>query len=248
MCMKLLIIDNDKDWVEMLTAWLKTIGFEVYRAYSGEMAKARWVESLPDLVILDASLPDIDAFAMCQEMRQKHDALILAVTDGKETRDEIRCLESGADDYLRKPFLPAQLLAHIQAVSRRARSTLEQRPSSILTIGPIHIDSRHNEVTINGKTSRLTPHESKLLHLLAMHANDVCTTEQIVTHVWGYDGDGEAYLIKAHICHLRKKIEPNPTQPRYIITVPGVGYKLIRHVTEEQNTREISRSLRIISR
>src|SRR5437879_1321352 len=152
--MKLLIIDNDKDWVEMLTAWLKTLGFEVLRAYNGERAKVQWAESLPDLVILDASLQDIDAMAMCQEMRNKHDALVLAVTDGKETRDEIRCLESGADDYLRKPFLPAQLLAHIRAVSRRARATLEQRPSAILTVGPIRIDSRHNEVTINGKTSR----------------------------------------------------------------------------------------------
>jgi DNA-binding response OmpR family regulator len=243
---KLLIIDSNKDWVEMLTGWLKSLGFEVYRAYTGEKAKTQWMEHQPDLVILDASLPDFDALTMCQEMCSMHDALVLAVTEGKETQDEIRCLESGADDYLRKPFLPAQLLAHIHAISRRVRSTLEQKPSSILTIGPIHVDARHNEAMIHGKISRLTPNESKLLHLLAINANDVCTMEQIVTHVWGYDGEGEASLIKAYICHLRKKIEPNPAKPRYIITVPGVGYKLIRYTMNEQNIKEGSSPLRIV--
>jgi DNA-binding response OmpR family regulator len=180
---------------------------------------------------------------MCSE----HDALILVITEEKGIQDEIRCLESGADDYLRKPFSPTQLLVHIRAVSRRIRSTLEQKPSSILTVGPLRVDSRHNEVTLNGKTSRLTPSESKLLHLLAVNANDVCTTEQILTHVWDYDGDSDASLIKAHIYHLRKKIEPDPAQPRYIITVSGVGYKLIRHATDEQAIKEIARPLHIVS-
>ena len=117
-----------------------------------------------------------------------------------------------------------------------------------MRIGPIRVDARHNEVMIHGKTSRLTPNESKLLHLLAINANDVCTMEQIVTHVWGYDGEGDASLIKAYICHLRKKIEPNPAKPRYIITVPGVGYKLIRHAIDEQNIREVPYPLRIVSR
>lgn len=245
--MKLLVIDSDRDLVEMLTSWLKTLGYEVYRAYNGDRARSEWLEQRPDLVIIDPMLKGGDVLGMCRDLRTKHDALILVLTDGKDVQDEVRCLESGADDYLRKPFFPAQLLARIRAVSRRARSTLERRPSSIVTVGPIRVDSLHNEAKIFGNTVRLTPTESKLLHLLAINANDVCTANQIVTHVWGYDGDGDACLIKAHIRHLRQKIEPNPSNPHYILTVPGVGYTLIRRNEEPQEAKENERPLRVIS-
>jgi DNA-binding response OmpR family regulator len=244
--MKLLVIDSDRDLVEMLTSWLKTLGYEVYRAYNAERARTEWLEQRPDLVIVDPALKEIDMLGLCRELRTQHDAFVLVVTDGKDVQDEVRCLESGADDYLRKPFFPSQLLARIRAVSRRARSTLERRPSSLVTVGPICVDSLHNEVTIHQKTARLTPTEAKLLHLLAISANDVCTASQIVTHVWGYDGEGDAGLIKAHIRHLRQKIEPDPGHPHYILTVPGVGYTLIRR-NEELETKEQPRPLRAIS-
>src|ERR1700693_1350366 len=188
--MKLLIVDNDRFQVEMLTNWLKTLGYDVHHAYTGERAEMIWEEQQPDLVILDTTLKDVDAMEMCRDMQYKHDALVLVTTDGKDVLDEIRCLESGADDYLYKPFFPAQLLARIHAVSRRSRFTLERRPSAIIHVGPICVDSLHNEVSIHGKTAHLTPTESKLLHLLAINASDVCSADQIVTHVWGYDGDG----------------------------------------------------------
>ena len=248
--MKLLIVDNDRDLVEMLNSWLKTLGYEVYRAYSGERAKVEWEEQKPDLVILDTVLKDVDALDMCREMRHIHDALVLVVTDGKDVQDEVRCLESGADDYLRKPFFPSQLLARIRAVSRRGRSTLTQRPSSIIKVGPLCVDSLHNEVRINGKTARLTPTESKLLHLLAVNANNVCTADQIVSHIWGFGNDGDSCLIKAHIRHLRQKIEPDPSKPCYILTVPGVGYTLIRSLLGERDApdaKEIARTLQAIS-
>ena len=248
--MKLLIVDNDRDLVEMLNSWLKTLGYEVYRAYSGDRAKVEWEEQKPDLVILDTVLKDADALDMCREMRHIHDALVLVVTDGKDVQDEVRCLESGADDYLRKPFFPSQLLARIRAVSRRGRSTLTQRPSSIIKVGPLCVDSLHNEVRINGKTARLTPTESRLLHLLAVNANNVCTADQIVSHIWGFGNDGDSCLIKAHIRHLRQKIEPDPSKPCYILTVPGVGYTLIRSLSGEldaPDTKEIVRTLQAIS-
>ncbi len=182
-------------------------------------------------------------------MRHKHDALVLVITDGKDVQDEVRCLESGADDYLRKPFFPSQLLARIHALSRRGRSTLAQRPSSIITVGPIRVDSLHNEVSINGKTERLTPTESKLLHLLAVNANNVCTASQIVSHIWGFGNDGDTCLIKAHIRHLRQKIEPDASKPHYILTVPGVGYTLIRHASEDAkfSVKELTRTLQAVS-
>jgi DNA-binding response OmpR family regulator len=245
--MKLLIVDNDRDLVEMLTSWLKTLGFEVHRAYTGERAKIVWEEQKPDLVILDSALKDIDALAMCRDMRHIHDALVLVVTDGKDVQDEVKCLESGADDYLRKPFFPSQILARIRAVSRRGRATLSQRPSSIVKVGPLQVDSLHNEVRVNGKTTRLTPTESKLLHLLAVNVNNVCTASQIVSHIWGFGNDGDSCLIKAHIRHIRQKVEPDPANPRYILTVPGVGYTMIRTSPDEQDTREFVRTLQVAS-
>jgi DNA-binding response OmpR family regulator len=247
--MKLLIVDNDRDLVEMLTGWLKTLGYEVHRAYSGERAKVEWEEQKPDLVILDSALKDVDALAMCRDMRHIHDALVLVVTDGKDVQDEVKCLESGVDDYLRKPFFPSQILARIRAVSRRGRSTLSQRPSSIVKVGSLQVDSLHNEVRVNGKTSRLTPTESKLLHLLAVNVNNVCTASQIVSHIWGFGNDGDSCLIKAHIRHLRQKVEPDPGNPRYILTVPGVGYTMIRSSADGQgqDTRELVRTLQAIS-
>jgi DNA-binding response OmpR family regulator len=225
--MKILIVDNSRDWVEMLASWLKNLGYEVCRAYTGEQAQRQWLDQQPDLVILDPALKDMDGLDLCRQMRPKHDALVLIITDEHEVRNEVRCLESGADDYVRKPFSPTQLLARIHAVHRRARSTLAQRPPSTITIGPICVDSLHNEARVHGKAIRLTRTESKLLHLLASNADDVCTAEQIITYVWGYDGDGGASLIKAHIRHLRQKLEPEPAHPRYILTVPGVGYTFV---------------------
>jgi len=247
--MKLLIVDVDRDLVEMLTSWLKTLGYEVCRAYTGERAKIEWEEQQPDLVLMDTALRDVDALAMCRDMRHKHDALVLVITDGKDVQDEVRCLESGADDYLRKPFFPSQLLARIHALSRRGRSTLAQRPSSIVTVGPIRVDSLHNEVSIDGRMARMTPTESKLLHLLAVNANNVCTASQIVSHIWGFGNDGDTCLIKAHIRHLRQKIEPDPGKPTYILTVPGVGYTLIRHTSEEvkYSSKELTRALLAVS-
>jgi DNA-binding response OmpR family regulator len=245
--MKLLIVDNDRYQVEMLTNWLKTLGYDVHRAYTGERAEVIWEEQQPDLVILDTTLKDVNAMQMCRDMQNKHDALVLVTTDGKDVQDEIQCLESGADDYLRKPFFPAQLLAHIHAISRRGRSTLEQRPFSIITVGPICFDSLHNQVSFKGKTTRLTPTESKLLHLLAINANNVCTANQIVSYVWGFGNDGDTSLIKAHIRHVRQKVEPDPNKPRYILTVPGVGYTLVHQAVEAGQTKEVLHTLRVVS-
>ena len=244
--MKLLLVDNDHDLVEMLAGWLKTLGYEVSHAYTGERAKIEWAKHQPDLVILDTTVKDVDALAMCREMRSRYDALLLVMTDGKDVKDEIHSLESGADDYLRKPFSPAQFLAHIHALSRRTSSIHVQRPSSTITIGPIRIDSLHNQVSICDKTIRLTPTESKLLHLLAVNANQVCTASHIVSHVWGFNDAGDSALIKAHIRHLRQKIEPDPGNPCYIQTVPGSGYMLVPRAVEEHDAREVSHSLRAV--
>src|SRR5258706_2759880 len=173
-------------------------------------------------------------------MRNKHDALVLVLTAGNDVQDEVKCLELGADDYVRKPFFPSQLLAHIHALSRRGRSSLSLRPPSIVTVGPISVDTLRNEASIHGKTAHLTPTESKLLHLLAVNANNVCTAGQIVSHIWGFGNDGDSCLIKAHIRHLLQKIEPDPGNPCYILTRPDVGYTLIRYPAEERDRQSLA--------
>jgi len=247
--MKLLIVDTDRDLVEMLTSWLKTLGYEVYRAYSGERARLEWEQKQPDLVIIDPLLKDADGLDVCREMRSSHDALVLVIVDRKDVQHEIRCLESGADDYLRKPFFPAQFLARMRAISRRGSSTLLQRPSSLVTVGPMRVDVLHSEVTVDGKMVRLTPTESKLLHFLAVNANTICTANQIVAHIWGFGNDGDACLIKAHIRHLRQKIEHDPSHPTVLLTVPRVGYTVTRHHDKEgqDSARELVQTLRVAS-
>ncbi len=226
--MKLLVADSDADLVEMLTSWLRTRGYQVKYALSAERIKSEWIEQEPDLVIVDTGLKGGDVMGLCRELRDVHDALVLAMASASDASAQVRSLESGADAYLVKPFLPAQLLAHIHALSRRVRNTLLRHPTSILTVGPLQVDAARNEVSVHGKLARLTPTESKLLHLLAVNANDVCTLGQIVAHVWGYGEQADTTLIKAHIRHLREKIERDASNPRHIVTVAGSGYMLVR--------------------
>jgi DNA-binding response OmpR family regulator len=234
--LKILIIDNDRDIVEMLSSWLKTLGYDVRRAYSGAQARREWEQLQPDLVILESALEDVDPLKLCRDMRAKHDTLVLVLTACMDAQDEVHCLEAGADDYLRKPFFPGQLLARIRALGRRGRSRLTQQASSIVTVGPIHVNLMHHEVSVRGKAARLTPTETKLLYLLSLNVNKVCTINQIVTYVWGYSEDGNANLIKGHIYHLRQKIGLGAGNPVSIQAVPRIGYSLIfRHA--EQGAR-----------
>lgn len=245
--MKLLLVDSDRHMVEMLAGWLRTMGYDVSRAYTGARARIEWEEKQPDIVIIDTALKDEDALEMCREMQRQHDALVLVLTDCNDIQDEVRFLESVADDYLHKPFFPAQLIARLRAMSRRVRSTLKPRPSSRITVGQLAVDILNHEAYISGKTIRLTPTESKLLHLLAINANAVCTSNQIVTYVWGFGDTGGSNLIKAHVRHLRQKIEPDPANPRHLLTVPGVGYTLVNPSAAEQNSREVAHTLRVAS-
>jgi DNA-binding response OmpR family regulator len=222
----ILVIDTDRDMVEMLTGWLRARGYTVHFCYSADKARSIWLERKPELVIAEVKQSGVDVMAICRELRVQHDALVLAVTEEYNATIEAHCLETGADAFLPKPFPPKLLLAHLHALSRRVRSTLQRQPSSLFTIGAIRFDASRNEVKVNGKTAHLTPTESRILQILAVNVGDVCTQNQIVTHAWGYGEEGDTYLIKAHIRHLREKIELMPSKPRYIRTVPGVGYTL----------------------
>jgi DNA-binding response OmpR family regulator len=241
--MKLLLIDNDRDLIEMLSSWLRTVGYEVYHAYTLEHARRIWEEHEPDLVIMETAIEGEKGLEMCRDIRTMHNALVLALTKDVSLQDEIRCLESGADAYLRQPFLPAQLLAYIHALSRRGHSLSAAPMSSVITVGAIRIDAANSTVSVNGRTEYLTSIEHKLLRFLALNANNVCTGNQIISSVWGFNNDGDTGLIKAHIHHLRQKIEEDPNEPVYLLTVRGVGYSLVHRFAGESDTREVTRVL-----
>jgi DNA-binding response OmpR family regulator len=227
-----MVADDDRDMVDMLSYWLRGHGYEVVRAFDGEQAIKRWREALPDLVILDIQMPKLDGFEVCRQMRMETNSMVMILTAHDREDDEVRGLELGADDYLRKPFSPRQLLARIKALMRRS-SARGTPGSSAITVGPFTLDAMRHEVIRDGKRVRLTPTESRMLHLLLSHTGQVLTTDMIVERVWGYDEGGDSGLVKTHIRHLRQKIEPAPNSPQFITTVPGVGYTFNSPVTIE---------------
>src|SRR6201987_5553023 len=177
-------------------------------------------------------MPKLDGFEVCRQMRSETNSMVLILSALDREDDEVRGLELGADDYLRKPFSPRQLLARIKALMRRSSSTQGSGGgSSSITVGPVTLDAMRHEVTRDGVKVRLTPTESRLLHLLITHTGQVLTTDMIIERVWGYDEVGDSGLVKTHIRHLRQKVEPNANHPKYITTVPGVGYTFTSPVT-----------------
>ncbi len=222
--MKILIADDDRDMVDMLSYWLKGCGHEVAHVFDGEQAIKRWRETLPDLVILDIQMPKLDGFEVCRQMRTETNSMVLILTAHDHEDAEVRGLELGADDYLRKPFGPRQLQARIKALMRRSTNVSGPTNSSVIKGGPMTLDAMRHEVTRDGVTTRLTPTESRLLHLLMSHTGQVLTTDRIIERVWGYHDAGDSGLVKTHIRHLRQKVEPDPNSPQFVLTIIGVGY------------------------
>ncbi len=222
--MKMLVADSDRDLVDMLTYWLRGHGYEMLRAFDGVQAVDQWRKGQPDLVLLDAELPRIDGFEVCRRLSGESTSLLLLIGSALTEDDEVRALSLGADDCLRKPLSPRSLLARIRALTRRAVAASHVAAGdSILTAGPIRLDAMRHQVSRDGHTPRLTPIESRLLHLLMTHSGQVLPTALIVERVWGYD-DGDTGLVKTHIRHQRQKVERDPATPQHIQTVPGVGY------------------------
>ncbi len=233
--MKIMVADHDRDMVDLLSFWLKGHGYDVVRAFDGKQAIKRWHQAWPDLVLLDLHLPKRDGFEVCQQMRSETHAMALILTGSDCEEDEVRGLEMGADDYLRKPFSPVRLLAHITAVLRRSSNSHTDPGSPVITVGPIMLDPLRHEVLRDERKVKVTPTESRLLHLLITHPGQVLTPDIISSRMWGHDEVGNTGLIKTHIHHLRQKVEFDAKSPRHILTVPGRGYTFT--VPVEQRTK-----------
>jgi DNA-binding response OmpR family regulator len=228
--MKALIVDDDRVLADVLAFTLRREGFQVFLAYDGEAALARWAEEQPDLVVLDVNLPKLDGFAVCRRIREEADTPILLLTVRNEEDDIVHGLKLGADDYITKPFSPRQLVARAQAVLRRAGRTAA---SPTREVGGLHLDASRRELRIGqGEPVTLTPLESRLLDYLMLNAGHVLTAEAIIDHVWGAEG-GERDMLRQLVHRLRSKIseasgaESQEGGVDYIETVPGLGYGLV---------------------
>ncbi len=221
-----LVVDDEPQTVKYITANLRARGYEVLTAQDGREALKIFRENLVDLVILDIMMPGPDGFEVCQAIRRESDVPIIMLSARGQEKDIVRALNLGADDYLTKPFGVQEMLARIEAVLRRAsRTTYTPRPP--LRAGDLEIDFGKRSVTIAGQDIHLTPTEYELLAHLALNAGRVLSHRTLLQAVWGPEYGGETEYLWAYIRRLRQKIEPDPQNPTYIRTVPGVGYVFV---------------------
>jgi two-component system response regulator MprA len=227
---RILVVDDEQNIVEFIRLGLCYEGFAVEGAANGQEALAAIARAKPDLVILDILLPGIDGLAVCRRLRSQPDTAdvpILMLTARDDVRDRVIGLESGADDYLTKPFSFAELLARVHAILRRqARASTMALPGRVLCVGDLTLNEATREVTRGGRLIELTATEYNLLHLFMEHPRQVLDRQTILNRVWGYDFMGETNIIEVYVRYLREKIEDEPSAPRIIQTVRGVGYVL----------------------
>ena len=223
---KILIVDDEKPIVDILKFNLEKEGYKTIEAYDGEQAVELALESKPDLIILDVMLPKMDGFTVCKKIRQKLTCPVIMLTAKEEVVDKIIGLELGADDYMTKPFSIRELTARIKANLRKhviQEEVAEENQTSV-KIKDLVLDSEKYVVIKNGTIIDLTMKEFEVLKLLATHAGQVFTREQILKNVWGYDYYGDLRSVDVTIRRIREKIEDNTAEPKYIITKRGIGY------------------------
>jgi two-component system, OmpR family, KDP operon response regulator KdpE len=223
MNLRVLVVDDEPAIRRFLRVSLGAHGCTVFEAINGQEALAGVADHRPDLVILDLGLPDLDGLEVTRQLREwTHLPIIILSVRGQEA-EKIAALDAGADDYLTKPFGTGELLARMRAAVRRANSPAE---APLFTSGSLMVDLSRRLVSVAGAPVQLTPTEYDLLRLLVSHAGKVLTQHQLLREVWGAGYEAEAHMLRVNISNLRRKLEPDPARPRYIVTEPGVGYRL----------------------
>ncbi len=223
----ILVVDDEKRMVRFIRLNLEHDGFQVISAYTGKEAIEQVRNALPSLVLLDVMLPDIDGFQVLKTIREFSSVPVIMLTAKGEEDDRVRGLEMGADDYVTKPFSPRELVSRVRAVLRRIEAT-EGGPHSVIEVDDrLKLDFNRREVWVDGKLIQLRPTEYRLLYHLVQNAGWVLTHEQILTKVWGYEYRDEPHYVRLYINYLRNKIEEDPSNPKYILTERGVGYRFV---------------------
>jgi len=221
---KVLVVDDDVKTVELVRLYLDRDGYQVLTAYDGVEALRLARESYPDLIVLDLMLPDIDGLEVCRILRHESDVPIIMLTARTTDQDKLTGLDLGADDYVIKPFSPKELAARVRAVLRRLPG--ERGPEEIKS-GELSMNFMQHEAWLAGRPLNLTSVEFKLLGVLAKEPGRVFSRASLIEEALGYDFEGFDRTIDVHILNLRRRLEPDPSHPRYIKTVYGVGYKFV---------------------
>ncbi|MDZ4720876.1 MAG: response regulator transcription factor [Roseiflexaceae bacterium] len=223
----ILIVDDEERLRSLVRSYLLQEGFRVLIAGDGISALDLVRSEQPDLIVLDLMLPGIDGLEVCRRLRTISDAYVIMLTAKAEEIDRVIGLEVGADDYLTKPFSPRELVARVRAMLRRPRTAIASEPPlpPALQFGPLLIDHARHEAMLAGVPLGLTNLEYELLVALASHPGRTFTRAQLLDRVWGTDYYGDDHVVDVHIANLRKKLADDPTQPQFVITVRGVGYR-----------------------
>lgn len=220
---RILIVDDEAAIQRFLRTALDTGEFSLHQAENGHAALAAAAAAKPDIILLDLGLPDMDGVEVIRRIREWSPVPILVLSVREREDDKVQALDAGADDYLTKPFGVAELLARIRATLRRS---LQQAPEPVYRIDDLEVDLARRRVSIGGGEVQLTPTEYELLRLLVTHAGKVLTHGQILRQIWGTAYVEQPHVLRVNISNLRHKIEQDPSRPRYILTEPGVGYRL----------------------
>lgn len=232
---RILVVDDEERMVRFIRLNLEHDGFRVSEAYRGVQALDLLRSELPDLILLDVMMPDIDGFEALKIIREISSVPVIMLTAKGEEEDRIQGLELGADDYITKPFSPRELVSRVRAVLRRTES------ASGRTHGPVEVDERlkldfdRHEVWVEDQLVQLRPTEYRLLYHLVQNAGWVVSHEQLLAKVWGYEYRDEPHYVRLYVNYLRKKLEKDPTNPKYILTERGVGYRFIDFRREKQD-------------
>jgi DNA-binding response OmpR family regulator len=222
---RILVVDDEERMARFIHLNLEHDGFQVIEAYRGMQAIQILRDSLPDLIILDVMMPDIDGFEALKLIREVSSVPVIMLTAKGEEDDRVRGLELGADDYVTKPFSPRELVSRVRAVLRRNEAVGIPTKELIEVDERLKIDFGRREIWVEGKLVKLRPTEYRLLYHLVQNAGWVLTYDQILSKVWGYEYRDEPHYVRLYVNYLRQKIEKNPADPVYILTERGVGYR-----------------------
>jgi two-component system response regulator RegX3 len=220
-----LVVEDEQSLREPLVYILQREGFDVFEAVDGPSALLQWQNNSPDLILLDLMLPGMSGVDVCREIRTRSSVPIIMVTAKDSEVDKVVGLEIGADDYVVKPYSTRELLARIKAVLRRGAAPDSNESRSVLEAGPVRLDSERHAVTVNGQPVTLPLKEFELLEYLMDNTNRVLTRGQIIDRVWGSNYYGDTKTLDVHVKRIRSKIEPDPANPKFIMTIRGLGYK-----------------------
>jgi DNA-binding response OmpR family regulator len=221
----ILVVDDERSISEVVSLYLSRAGYRVKLAHDGAAALQMIAAQQPDLVVLDLMLPEVDGLEITRRLRAKGDTPIIMLTAKRGETDRILGLEMGADDYVVKPFSPQELVSRVRAVLRRTQGASPAAPQRALSFEGLHIDPVTRLVTVNGREISLTAKEFDLLWFMANHPRQVFNRDQLLDNVWGESDFLDPSTVTVHVRRLREKVEADPSNPRYVYTVWGVGYK-----------------------